>query len=92
MNLVIYTNGGEMTVVVDSQLIIITIKDSGPGIEDVDKAMEPGYSTAPDWVRELGFGAGIGLVNINRCADSMEIFSTPGEGTIINLKFNWNSQ
>lgn len=92
MNLVIYTKGGEITVVVDSQLIIITIKDSGPGIEDVDKAMEPGYSTAPDWVRELGFGAGIGLVNIKRCADSMEIFSKPGEGTIINLEFNWNSQ
>ncbi len=90
MNLVIYATGGEMTVVVDPQLIKITINDSGPGIDDVEKAMEPGYSTAPDWVRELGFGAGIGLANIKKCADSMEIVSTPGKGTIINLEFNWN--
>ena len=91
MNLVIYATGGEMTVVVDPQLIEITIKDSGPGIEDVEKAMESGYSTAPDWVRELGFGTGIGLDNIKNCADSMEIVSTPGKGTTINLEFSWNS-
>lgn len=91
MNLVIYSRGGEITVVVDPECIKITIRDSGPGIENVDKAMESGYSTAPEWVRELGFGAGIGLMNIRKCADTMEIFSTPGVGTTINLEFNWNS-
>jgi CBS domain-containing protein/anti-sigma regulatory factor (Ser/Thr protein kinase) len=91
MNLVIYATGGEITVVVDPKVIKITISDKGPGIEDVDKAMEPGYSTAPEWVRELGFGAGIGLVNIKKCSDTMKIESNPGEGTTIDLEFLWNS-
>ncbi|MCF6335024.1 MAG: CBS domain-containing protein [Spirochaetales bacterium] len=90
MNLVIYAIDGEITVIVDPQLIKITVKDSGPGIENVDRAMQSGYSTAPDWVRELGFGAGIGLANIKNCSDSMKIVSEPGKGTIINLEFNWN--
>ncbi|MDA3941188.1 MAG: CBS domain-containing protein [Spirochaetia bacterium] len=90
MNLVIYATNGVITVTVNSELIKITVKDSGPGMEDVTKAMKPGFSTAPNWVRELGFGAGIGLVNINNCADSMKISSTPGVGTTINLEFNWN--
>ena len=59
--------------------------DSGPGIPDIEKAMEPGYSTAPDKVRELGFGAGLGLCNIKKCSDDMDLKSEVGVGT--NLKF-----
>jgi serine/threonine-protein kinase RsbT len=60
--------------------------DDGPGITDIELAMQPGYSTAPDFIRELGFGAGMGLPNIKRCADEMKIESCPGKGT--NLEFS----
>ncbi|TET44332.1 CBS domain-containing protein, partial [Candidatus Aerophobetes bacterium] len=64
MNLVIFARSGEIIVKVDPNQIRIEVEDSGPGIPDIEKAMQPGYSTAPDWVRELGFGAGMGLNNI----------------------------
>ncbi len=86
LNLVIFTDGGEMSVKVRPDKINIIVKDSGPGIPDIKKALEPGYSTAPEWVREMGFGAGMGLNNIQKCADSMDLVSTVGEGT--NLKFS----
>ncbi len=86
MNLVIYTKGGEIKVEVQSDKIRIDVKDSGPGIPDIKKALEQGYSTAPDWVRELGFGAGMGLNNIKKCADKMDISSDVGKGT--HLKIN----
>lgn len=85
MNVVIYSDGGEITVEVKPDMINIDIKDSGPGISDVKKAFEPGYSTAPDWVRELGFGAGMGLANIKKCADELDLSSTVGKGTHLRI-------
>ena len=81
MNLVIYAGGGEIIAEVTPERIRVSVIDSGPGIPDVELAMEPGYSTAPDWVRELGFGAGMGLPNIQNCSDEMKLESTVGVGT-----------
>ena len=85
MNVVIYARGGEITTEVDPNQIRIKVQDSGPGISDIEKAMRPGYSTAPDWVRELGFGAGMGLNNIKKCVDEMNITSTVGKGTHLEM-------
>ncbi len=85
MNVVIYARGGEIIVKVDPNQIRIEVEDSGPGIPDIKKAMQPGYSTAPEWVRELGFGAGLGLSNIKKCADEMNITSTVGKGTRLEI-------
>ena len=81
MNIVIFTPGGDITVEVSPEQVAVTAVDNGPGITDIEKAMQPGYSTAPDWVRELGFGAGMGLPNIKRNSDTMNIESRPGKGT-----------
>ncbi|MDY6933660.1 MAG: CBS domain-containing protein [Spirochaetota bacterium] len=86
MNVVIYTNGGIMEYRVTPDEIYLKIEDQGPGIEDIDKALEPGYSTAADWIRELGFGAGMGLCNIKKNADKMEINSIPGVGTTLIIR------
>lgn len=88
LNLVIYTEGGEITSRVQPDKILIDIYDSGPGIANVNKALEPGYSTAPDWVRELGFGAGMGLINIKKCADKFNIVSKEGVGTHLRIEIN----
>jgi len=85
MNLVIFARSGEIIVKVDPNQIRIEVEDSGPGIPDIEKAMQPGYSTAPDWVRELGFGAGMGLNNIKKCVDEMNITSTVGKGTRLEM-------
>jgi len=82
---VIYTRTGEIIVKVDTNQIRVEVEDSGPGIPDIERAMQPGYSTAPDWVRELGFGAGMGLNNIRKCADEMNITSTVGMGTRLEI-------
>ena len=71
--------------------ITVEAIDGGPGIPDVELAMQPGYSTAPDWVRELGFGAGMGLVNIKKCSDEMELKSSVPEGTHLTMKFYYTS-
>ena len=86
MNIVIYTDGGELLVKVEPGLITIEAKDDGPGIPDVELALTPGYSTAAEWVRELGFGAGMGLCNIKECADEMHLDSEPGKGTRLEAK------
>ena len=88
MNLVIYTKGGTMEFEIAPDKITMRVKDKGPGIEDVDKVMQQGYSTAADWVRELGFGAGMGIPNIKKCSDEMELTSTLGEGTTLVVKIN----
>lgn len=88
MNLLSYAGGGAITIDLNSELLQMKIEDQGPGIPDVDKAMEPGYSTAPDWVRELGFGAGMGLQNIKNCSDDFTIRSTLGEGTVLLVDIN----
>ncbi|PIQ89430.1 MAG: histidine kinase [Candidatus Omnitrophica bacterium CG11_big_fil_rev_8_21_14_0_20_42_13] len=91
MNVVIYTDGGEIVMTVRPDKIQIDVKDSGPGIADIKKAFEPGYSTAPDWVRELGFGAGMGLCNIKKCSDETVLNSTVGKGTHLKVSINMNT-
>lgn len=87
MNLIIHTNnGGVIRVEIEPHQISINVYDDGPGIEDVDLAMRPGYSTADETVRELGFGAGMGLVNIQRCVDSMRLESIVNKGTSLKMK------
>lgn len=87
MNLIIHTtHGGVLRVEVEPHQITIEAYDDGPGIADVNLAMRPGYSTASEEIRELGFGAGMGLVNIQRCMDSMKLESTWGKGTRVRMK------
>jgi len=81
MNTVIYTPEGELIAKIQPDKITINTIDSGPGIPNIKQAMRQGYSTAPDWVRELGFGAGMGLPNIKNCSDEMKIKSKVGKGT-----------
>ena len=93
MNLIIHaTHGGLIRVEIEPQKILMETIDDGPGIDDVDLAMTPGYSTAPDSIRELGFGAGMGLKNIERCVDDMYLDSTPGRGTRLEMRINMQSQ
>jgi len=85
-NLVIHTDrGGEVIAEIQPRCIRIIAVDRGPGIPDVEKALQPGYSTAPDWIRELGFGAGMGLNNIQTCADKMQLDSKVGVGTRLEI-------
>ena len=89
MNIVIHAdNGGEVIAEIQPEQIRILAIDYGPGIPDVEMAMKPGYSTAPEWIRELGFGAGMGLFNINRCADNMNLKSETGQGTRLEVLFS----
>ncbi len=85
MNMIIFANGGYLIVSVFPNKIVIEALDKGPGIPDIEKALTPGFSTAPDWVRNLGFGAGMGLPNIKNLSDEMEIKSEVGKYT--HLKF-----
>ncbi|HEY3282525.1 MAG TPA: CBS domain-containing protein [Armatimonadota bacterium] len=88
MNLVIHSdNGGELTATVEPHWLRVVAMDRGPGIEDVEAVMRPGFSTAPNWIRELGFGAGMGLANIRRCSDRMNLESQPGVGTRLEMIF-----
>lgn len=86
MNIVIHSLGGTIGITIDPEMIIITAEDTGPGIEDIELAMQEGYSTAPDRIREMGFGAGMGLPNMKKCSDSFEIESIVGKGTKIVMK------
>ena len=86
MNLIIHTDaGGELLVEIQPEKIWLKITDHGPGIPDIEQAMSPGFSTAPTWIQELGFGAGMGLANIKKCADSFTIESNLGTGTELNI-------
>jgi CBS domain-containing protein/anti-sigma regulatory factor (Ser/Thr protein kinase) len=87
MNLIIHTTeGGVMRVEIESHQISIDAYDYGPGIKDVEQAMKPGFSTASEAVREMGFGAGMGLVNISRCVDQMKLESVFGKGTRLKMR------
>ena len=86
INMVIHANGGEVTVEVGMDEIDITLADTGPGIPDIGLAMEEGYSTAGDVARDLGFGAGMGLPNMKRYSDEMNVESTVGVGTTVWMK------
>ena len=88
INMVIHARGGVADVLVYPDRIVIILEDHGPGIEDIDLAMQEGYSTAPDSVRALGFGAGMGLPNMKRYTEEMHIESTLGDGTTITMVVN----
>ena len=85
VNMVIHANGGEITVEITPEQIRMILADVGPGIPDVEKAMQAGYSTASDATRNLGFGAGMGLPNMKKNTDSMDIETKLGEGTTITM-------
>ncbi len=86
INMVIHAGGGEIDVEITETEIIMTLADKGPGIENIELAMSEGYSTAPDNIRSLGFGAGMGLPNIKKYTDEFGIDTVVGEGTTLNLK------
>ncbi len=88
INMVIHAGGGEVDIVIDEELIVIKLIDHGPGIANVALAMQEGFSTAPDSVRNLGFGAGMGLPNMKRYSDDLKIETKLCEGTTITLTFN----
>ena len=85
INMVIHAKGGEITVEITTEQIRMVLADVGPGIPDVELAMQAGYSTAPDEIRSLGFGAGMGLPNMKKYSDQMEIDTRLGEGTTITM-------
>lgn len=86
INMVIHAHGGEIVVEISSSEVLMVLKDEGPGIVDVELAMQAGYSTAPDNVRALGFGAGMGLPNMKKYSDEMKIDTTLGVGTVVTMK------
>ncbi len=87
INLIIHTtNGGVIRVDIEPHQITIDAYDDGPGIKDVEQALKPGFSTASEEIREIGFGAGMGLVNISRCVDEMKLESVWGKGTRLRMK------
>ena len=88
INMVIHAGGGHAEVRVDEEAIEIILEDKGPGIADINQAMQAGFSTAPDTIRSLGFGAGMGLPNMKRYTDHMEIESEVGKGTRITMRVN----
>jgi CBS domain-containing protein/anti-sigma regulatory factor (Ser/Thr protein kinase) len=90
MNIVIFAEEGEITIYAEPKKIKVEAIDKGPGIPDIEQALKPGFSTAPDWVRELGFGAGMGLPNIKKCTDYFKIQSKLGEGTKLEFVVNIN--
>jgi len=87
LNVVMYGEGGDLHLTVGPDEIVLDVVDQGPGIEDVEQAMQEGYSTAPSEYQELGFGAGMGLPNIKRNSDSLEIVSEKGKGTHLRIGF-----
>ena len=92
MNVVMYAQRGSLTLSVTPEKLHLKLEDDGPGIENVEIAMKEGFSTATDKMREMGFGAGMGLPNIKRNADKFEIFSTPGKGTSLDITFYLNKK
>ena len=88
MNAIIYAVAGMMSYSITGEAIKIRVQDMGPGIPDIELAMKEGYSTAPDYIREMGFGSGMGLPNIKRNADVLTVNSTAGEGTTVEFTIN----
>jgi anti-sigma regulatory factor (Ser/Thr protein kinase) len=85
INMAIHAGGGIAEAEIVPGKVVVTLRDEGPGIADLELAMQEGYSTAPDHIRELGFGAGMGLPNMKRNADELTIDSAPGAGTTIMI-------
>lgn len=92
MNIVMYAKKGEFHLRLSPSMIQMKIDDEGPGIGDIELAMQEGYSTATDEMREMGFGAGMGLPNIKKNADKFDISSTPGKGTSLRMFFYLNQR
>ena len=88
INCVIHGGGGKVDVTIDSQKITIVISDTGKGIPDISLAMQEGYTTAPDDIRSLGFGAGMGLPNMKKYSDNIDVQSEVGKGTTVTMEFN----
>ena len=86
INMVIHAEGGVVEVTISPEEILMVLKDKGPGIPDIELAMQSGYSTAPDNIRTLGFGAGMGLPNMKKYSDYMNIDTVVGEGTTVTMK------
>ena len=88
INMVIHAEGGVIDAQISPEKVTVVLKDKGPGIPDIEQAMTEGFSTAPENVRALGFGAGMGLPNIKKYSDTMHIDTVIGVGTTITLTFN----
>ena len=91
INMVIHANGGKINIEINSDDIKMTLADTGPGIADIALAMREGWSTAPENVRSLGFGAGMGLPNMKSYTDEMTVESTVGVGTTVKMRVNVKS-
>jgi anti-sigma regulatory factor (Ser/Thr protein kinase) len=87
MNVVIHAHKGNVILDADVERVTVVVGDEGPGIEDIEMAMTPGYSTAPDSIREMGFGAGMGLPNMKNCSSELEIESQKDVGTTVRMVF-----
>ena len=88
INMVIHADGGDIDVEISEDDITMVLADKGPGIADVEQAMQAGWSTAPDNIRSLGFGAGMGLPNMKKYSDYMQIDTQLGVGTTVTMKVN----
>ena len=86
INMVIHADGGKIDVIITPEAITMILADKGPGIKDIEKAMQAGFSTAPDNIRALGFGAGMGLPNMKKYSDEMDIQTEIGVGTTVTMK------
>lgn len=89
VNIAAHAYRGVVTITVTDHQVVALLKDEGPGIADIDKAMLEGFSTASRKVREMGFGAGMGLPNMKKNADELQVESTPGEGTTVRMVFGF---
>lgn len=92
MNMVMYAEKGSIRLLVSPRRISLKVEDQGPGITDIEQAMRPGFSTATAKMREMGFGAGLGLPNIREHADKMTLQSSPGEGVCLEIELLLEAQ
>lgn len=88
INVIIHAVAGSLRYSIEGETLTITVTDMGPGIKDVGLAMKEGYTTAPVWAREFGWGSGMGLPNIKKNSDALSIDSVPGEGTTLEITIN----
>ncbi len=88
VNVVAHAYKGIIKLMINPAAIMVRVEDEGPGIQDIEKAMQEGFSTASDKVREMGFGAGMGLSNIKKNSDKLSIHSVIGEGTVVDIIHN----